>query len=322
VPQSTEALIQEVSPGIWCQTPPFFLGDLTLYAIEDGGEVLLVDTGAKGFGTPELLLEHLGLGDRLDGVKVFVTHNHFDHASNAAALEARGAQILMDLTWKPRIFDPPAWAVLCGYPQKESACFMDPQLKYLHADVQPTYPVTDVNEGDIITVGSRGFQVIATSGHTMGHYCLFEPETGILFSGDCVIDKIMPIICTTMLGRGELAMAYRSLERLKGLGASLTLPGHLGPIRGVDTLQRSIDSIRKSYDYNVGFVESILETGKRFSIHGAELEWQERHVSGQGKPLYQAMRALKLLACFEYLHDQGAASREMSADGAAIYSAL
>lgn len=50
-------------------------------------------------------------------------------------------------------------------------------------------PATRIlQDGDVIDLGDRRFQVIHTPGHSPGGIMLFEKDTGVLFSGDTVYD--------------------------------------------------------------------------------------------------------------------------------------
>lgn len=43
-----------------------------------------------------------------------------------------------------------------------------------------------LTDGDIIDLGSRKIKVLHTPGHSPGHMCFFEEETGYLFTGDLI----------------------------------------------------------------------------------------------------------------------------------------
>ncbi|HDM26986.1 MAG TPA: MBL fold metallo-hydrolase, partial [Candidatus Bathyarchaeota archaeon] len=70
--------------------------------------------------------------------------------------------------------------------------------------------------------------VLHTPGHTKGHICLYEPERGLLFTGDHVISAGLSWILPT---RGDVKEYVQSLKRLLKLRISLILPGHGRPLR-------------------------------------------------------------------------------------------
>jgi glyoxylase-like metal-dependent hydrolase (beta-lactamase superfamily II) len=79
-----------------------------------------------------------------------------------------------------------------------------------------------VEDGDVIDLGDRHFEVIHTPGHSPGGIALWEPATGILFSGDIVYDG--PLIEGTT--RAEARDYYRSMVRLYDLPVTVVHGGH------------------------------------------------------------------------------------------------
>lgn len=84
-------------------------------------------------------------------------------------------------------------------------------------------PATRILEdGDIVDLGNRQFEVIHTPGHSPGGIALFEKSTGILFSGDIVYDG--PLIEDTY--HSDAKDYYRSMVRLLDLPVSVVHGGH------------------------------------------------------------------------------------------------
>ena len=52
----------------------------------------------------------------------------------------------------------------------------------------PAAPTRLIDEGDIVDVGDRAFEVLHLPGHSPGSIGLWEPATGTLFSGDAIYD--------------------------------------------------------------------------------------------------------------------------------------
>lgn len=79
-----------------------------------------------------------------------------------------------------------------------------------------------LKDGDIIDLGDRKIKVLHTPGHSPGHMCFFEEETGYLFCGDLIY-------------KGTLFSNYEStdpekylesLEKIAKLPAKYILPAH------------------------------------------------------------------------------------------------
>ena len=54
--------------------------------------------------------------------------------------------------------------------------------------IQPAPATRLLEEGDVVDLGDRAFEVIHTPGHSPGGIALYERKTGILLSGDIVYD--------------------------------------------------------------------------------------------------------------------------------------
>ncbi len=79
-----------------------------------------------------------------------------------------------------------------------------------------------VEDGDVIDLGNRIFEVIHTPGHSPGGIALWEETTGILFSGDIHYDG--PLIEDVY--HSNAADYLRSMERLLELPVKIVHGGH------------------------------------------------------------------------------------------------
>ena len=137
------------------------------YAYVSGGECLVVDAGADG----------AKIADALSDVKVtqvVATHGHHDHVCGVQALvEATGASFAVS--------EADAWRVTQAL-ELSSHAFGRASAGETNA------PKPDVllKEGDVISVGSARFRVMATPGHTEGGIVLVGEGSaeGLAFVGD------------------------------------------------------------------------------------------------------------------------------------------
>ena len=54
---------------------------------------------------------------------------------------------------------------------------------------RPAAPATTLLcDGDVVDLGDRAFEVLHLPGHSPGSIGLWEPATGVLFSGDAIYD--------------------------------------------------------------------------------------------------------------------------------------
>ncbi|GIV00352.1 MAG: MBL fold metallo-hydrolase [Actinomycetota bacterium] len=89
--------------------------------------------------------------------------------------------------------------------------------------IPPAPPTRLVDEGDVIDLGDRRFQVLHLPGHTPGQIGLFEPETGTLFSGDCVY-RNPPFL--DELPESNIKDYLASMRRLRDLPVRIVHAGH------------------------------------------------------------------------------------------------
>ena len=79
-----------------------------------------------------------------------------------------------------------------------------------------------LEEGDIIDLGNRAFEVLHLPGHTPGSIGLWEADSGILFAGDAIYDG--PLLAT--LPGANIDDYINTLERLMTLPVKIVHGGH------------------------------------------------------------------------------------------------
>lgn len=159
----------------------------------------LVDTGRDPEILESLRNAPTGVGARKLSC-VVLTHGHYDHT---------GALGLIQAEYRPRVLA-----------------------------FSRSLPIVDriLEDGEVLKLGDRWFEVIHTPGHTTDSICLYSPEERILFSGDTHLDIQTPD------GHYEPGFV-RALERLARLNVHTIYPGHGKPMQG-----RSNEMIRISLD--------------------------------------------------------------------------
>jgi glyoxylase-like metal-dependent hydrolase (beta-lactamase superfamily II) len=176
---------------------------------------LLVDSGMGVVS----LRDHVQLVCERPLVAV-ASHAHFDHIGghhefSERAVHAAEAEILAYPSRRNTVAD--LWV-------SDSMFTVLPAKDYKAADyeVRPAPATRLLQEGDVVDLGDRHFQIIHLPGHSPGSIALWEEASGILFSGDVVYD-------------GELLdNAYHSnvdhylasMERLRKIPARVVHAGH------------------------------------------------------------------------------------------------
>ena len=138
---------------------------------------------------------------------IALTHEHHDHIGGAVALAAH--------------LNVPIWA-------------------HAEAAKRIKFPVDhDLEDGDVIDLGSMTLDVLHTPGHARGHLCYVDRADRSAVVGDMVAGLGTILIEP---GDGDLQVYLDQLARLRDLNLSVLMPSH-GPAMGGTrhTLQRYID---------------------------------------------------------------------------------
>ena len=88
-------------------------------------------------------------------------------------------------------------------------------------------PTRRVDDADVLELGGREWVSVYTPGHTEDHLCLWDPDGGVMISGDHVLPTITPHISGLSESPDPLARFFESLDRMKTFdGVNTVLPAH------------------------------------------------------------------------------------------------
>jgi glyoxylase-like metal-dependent hydrolase (beta-lactamase superfamily II) len=190
---------------------------------------LLVDTG---MGVASLADEIADLVDR--PLRAVATHYHLDHTGSLHEFaerlihpsEAREVERLTPLPL--RISDwPPEFLQIFEKSDYEMPQFLitaAPRAGWTVDDLEvvSTTATATIDEGDVLDLGDRSFEVLHLPGHSPGSIGLWEAARGILFSGDAVYDG--PLL--DMLPDSDIAAYRATMKRLLELPVDVVHGGH------------------------------------------------------------------------------------------------
>ena len=197
-----------------------------LYLVRGRERDLLVDAG---LGLAPLRTQLADLFER--PVVAVATHRHFDHAGGLHGFE----EVLVHRDDAEAVATAEGFASLRieDYPPEELAGYERPDslltaVPYEGFDpaayrVEPVRPTRVVDEGDVVDLGDRRFEVLHLPGHTPGEIGLWEGSTGTLFSGDCVYESG---ILLDELPESDVGDYVRSMLRLRDLAVRIVHGGH------------------------------------------------------------------------------------------------
>ncbi len=219
------------------------------FVVMDGGEALVVDTGApteEGAAVLDAALDEIGV--ERSRATFFLTHLHLDHAGLVDRVAPEGATVLVGSA----DFDAMRASGASAYERmrrllaSEGVSLSDASGYARHSVEMPLFDPARVDvrfavEGDEVPVGGRRLRVVEVPGHTPGSLALFDPASRILFGGDHVLFVISPGIALFPDGRDGLQAYLDSLEKVRSLGCSRLFVAH-GDER--DDFEARIDWLR------------------------------------------------------------------------------
>jgi glyoxylase-like metal-dependent hydrolase (beta-lactamase superfamily II) len=200
----------------------------------------------------------------------FITHLHADHIGLISAFATASSTVYFnraDARINQAFVDDPegvfAWLIdgarSAGFPEAEiqNALLKHPGFKYSPPEFPP---FTFLEDGARVRVGIYSFEVVSTPGHTPGHQCLYEPEHGLLFSGDHILGDITPNITVWAEDDDALGQYLASLDRVRRLDVELVLPGHRSVV--TDCRGRIVE-LERHHRHRLDEITSILASGPR-----------------------------------------------------------
>jgi glyoxylase-like metal-dependent hydrolase (beta-lactamase superfamily II) len=177
---------------------------------------LLVDSG---MGVVSLRRQVALLAER--PVLALASHTHFDHIGNhhefAQRLAHRAEADLME--------KPGRAGTLADLYVTDAIFTALPPVPGWRAEayeVEPAPATRLVDEGDVIDLGDRQFEVLHLPGHSPGSIGLWEGRTGILFSGDAIYDGEL----IDDAYHSDIEDYIRTMRRLRDFPATVVHGGH------------------------------------------------------------------------------------------------
>jgi glyoxylase-like metal-dependent hydrolase (beta-lactamase superfamily II) len=240
--------IAEVHPGIYEIFLPLPMRPtiINVYLIDCHGAWTLIDTGMNTADSVAALEDAFQqVGTRLEDLTTLIgTHHHVDHFGASATIKQRShATTLLHEEEVERInrmlnFGPPSsrpdaveFFRTHGFPiEKHPPEGMRPM--WFGTDMYNPLPQPDrfLNDGDVIPVGDREFEVIWTPGHAPGHCVIYLRKEKVLIVGDHLLPKITPHVglYPSAPTGNPLGDFINSQVKVQRFDVELVLPAHGG----------------------------------------------------------------------------------------------
>ncbi|MDH4291273.1 MAG: MBL fold metallo-hydrolase [Dehalococcoidia bacterium] len=215
-----------------------------VYLIKGDTKNALIDTGVAGkFPVLKRRLTELGLHVK-DVNLIILTHEHYDHIG-ATAFFHRTAVVAAHRLAANKL-----------ELQDEFVTFR----KYKDQPSKPFWVDVWLEDDSMIDLGNYELQVVHTPGHTSGCICLYEPRTGLLFTGDTVFAG--GTLSEIAVG-GNVSDYVNSVRRLSNLKVKQLFPGH-GRVSSTpdEDLPKAIVYAQTMLDDCKAFFEAFIKTRK------------------------------------------------------------
>lgn len=325
--------MKEIMPGVhWIRMPlPFRLDHINLWALNDGNDWALVDTGMRNEDTVRVWRELLGSAREPKALtRVFVTHMHPDHIGMAGWLTRKlGARL-----WMTRLE-----YMVCRVMASDSGREAPPDaLAFFREagwgdDAIETYRARFGNFGNMIhrlpdsyhrisdgmelQINGRTWRVVTGNGHSPEHACLYCPDLKLFISGDQVLPSISSNVSVnpTEPEANPMADWFDSLAKIRREVPAdvLVLPAHnecfVGLHERLDYLRTSQEHAHEKLLDSLGDPRRVVDVFQ--ALFGRPIT--ERDGANFGLATGEAMASLN------YLLHQGLISRELRDDGVAWY---
>jgi len=110
----------------------------------------------------------------------------------------------------------------------------------------PPDPSRRVRHAERVQLADREWVSVHTPGHTIDHLCLYDPEYGLLISGDHVLPSITPHVSGVGNGADALKSYIQTLDLVAALdGVKMGLPAHGHPF---DDVPGRVDAIKEHHE--------------------------------------------------------------------------
>ncbi|XZE18092.1 efflux RND transporter periplasmic adaptor subunit [Pirellulaceae bacterium SH449] len=328
-PASIDGSPIQVCDGLWWIPLPVesSLEYVNVYAIQDGNNLTLVDTGTNSKVSTACLrraLESKALSPfKLN--RVIVTHYHPDHIGHAGWLARQGVDLWMSRTcWLQASL---LIATTNALPSEDEVRFMrmagmrDIELEAFKRQSSNRYSslvdplpssFTPLSEGQTLTIGKRKWTIHVGNGHAAEHLTLWSDDLVILG------DQVLPTISTNLTVPYSEPDAdvvdewLRSCQFLSRLATNqlLCLAGHNRPFRGLNNRLKQLQ---------VSMLASIDRLKKIVSRSTTAIDCMEKFHGGGMSASERRRRLPEFYGSLTYLTNQGFLERTKNELGIAIF---
>jgi glyoxylase-like metal-dependent hydrolase (beta-lactamase superfamily II) len=256
------------------------------HLIVENGRAAFVDTGVN-HSVPFLLdaLRKAGK-DNADVDYVFLTHVHLDHAGGAGLLmqQLPNAVAVLHPLGAPHMVEPSRLV------KGSKAVYGDAAFTAMYGEIVPIDEgrVHVVSDGEIIHLAGRPLQCLFTQGHARHHYCLADPASRAVFTGDSFGISYREldtgtgefIYPTTTPVHFDPPEAHRAIDRIMAQEPSQLFLTHYSRITDLDRLA---DDMHRRIDDFVALATRHADGSDRTAnMHRGMFDYLRRELDAHG----------------------------------------
>ena len=249
-------MIIEISENFYRITlpMPFRLRHVHAYALIDGTNVALFDTGMQMPGAFERLeADFQSIGHSIESISdIYLTHVHTDHCGMSGTIQEKSkARVhLSEAAHKLHLHFQQGEHLIAqarlfytkhGMPVYDVEAIVE-EIEDMRSRISRFAVNTFLQANEIRRFGNRSFEIIFTPGHAAGHVCFFFREEGLLVAGDHVLPYIAPSLSPNIYDEifEPLKSYLESLDVIEKLPITTIHPGHGNSFSGIEERTREI----------------------------------------------------------------------------------
>ncbi|MCI8949066.1 MAG: MBL fold metallo-hydrolase [Lachnospiraceae bacterium] len=269
------------------------------------------------------------LGISFDRLDLFLTHKHHDHCGLAYMVERLGTRIFMNpkeerhhydcLHYNSQSYEDQARVLrFAGITKERTPKLWDMFTAVVEEDTLKEFHISQfhyipISPQDSFCYGGYKLEAVPLKGHTLGQMGLAEHQAKLFFSGDQIIQKIVPIVATSYKDEHLLKGYFDSLKYVKEqLGGYRLFPSHNTMLAG-ENLQKTIDHIVFAYLEKIQLIRQLVLHGRRpmTVVQIAMLAYGVQELpKNREQFVFLKMITSKTFSCLEYLLDEDFVTRE------------
>ena len=216
----------------WCVNAGVIVGDRITLVVDTGGNALAAQT-IFGYATavrPE------------NTIRVINTEKHFDHIGGNGFFRQQGVDVWghAEILRTADEFAAEIAEFNEGIPNPVRRALGEARAFFTQTGI--TNPNCPIAADTRFHLGEVTAEILLTPGHTPTNLCVWLPQEGVLYSGDCLINEYLPNLDAGTVADWHIWL--KSLDRLEALKPAILVPGH-GPVAQGKDVSRIFGEVRK-----------------------------------------------------------------------------